>query len=137
MGCLGRPDVGHIFEDRRFTTADLCYITGASQQTGRTSGDGKMADAGTLTRADLAEVLNRQVGLSRTDAAAMIESILGHMTTALLDGENVKISGFGTFVLRDKSERIGRNPKTGIEVPITPRRVLTFRASQGMRQKVK
>jgi integration host factor subunit alpha len=96
-----------------------------------------MADAGTLTRADLAEMLNRQVGLSRADAAAMAESILGHMTSALLNGDNVKISGFGTFVLRDKAERIGRNPKTGVEVPITPRRVLTFRASQGMRQKVK
>lgn len=96
-----------------------------------------MAEAGTLTRADLAETLNRQVGLSRADASAMIESILDHMTTALLDGGNVKISGFGTFVLRDKGQRIGRNPKTGIEVPITPRRVLTFRASQGMRQKVK
>ena len=70
-----------------------------------------MAEAGTLTRADLAEMLNRQVGLSRADAAGMIESILEHMTTALLDGENVKISGFGTFVLRDKSERIGRNPR--------------------------
>jgi integration host factor subunit alpha len=67
----------------------------------------------------------------------MVESILGHMTSALLNGDNVKISGFGTFVLRDKAERIGRNPKTGVEVPITPRRVLTFRASQGMRQKVK
>ena len=96
-----------------------------------------MADAGTLTRADLAEMLNRQVGLSRADAAEMVESILGHMTRALLNGDNVKISGFGTFVLRDKAERIGRNPKTGVEVPITPRRVLTFRASQGMRQKVK
>jgi integration host factor subunit alpha len=96
-----------------------------------------MADAGTLTRADLADMLNRQVGLSRADSAAMVESILGHMTSALLNGENVKISGFGTFVLRDKAERIGRNPKTGVEVPITPRRVLTFRASQGMRQKVK
>lgn len=96
-----------------------------------------MADAGTLTRADLAEMLNRQVGLSRADAASMVESILGHMTGALLNGNNVKISGFGTFVLRDKAERIGRNPKTGVEVPITPRRVLTFRASQGMRQKVK
>ena len=96
-----------------------------------------MAEAGTLTRADLAEILNRQVGLSRADAAAMIESVLDHMTTALIDGENVKISGFGTFVLRDKAERIGRNPKTGVEVPITPRRVMTFRASQGMRQKVK
>jgi integration host factor subunit alpha len=96
-----------------------------------------MADAGTLTRADLAEMLNRQIGLSRADAAQMVESILGHLTEALIGGENVKISGFGTFVLRDKGERIGRNPKTGIEVPITPRRVLTFRASQGMRQKVK
>ena len=96
-----------------------------------------MADAGTLTRADLAEMLNRQVGLSRADAAEMVESILGHMTSALLNGDNVKISGFGTFVLRDKAERIGRNPKTGVEVPITPRRVLTFRASQGMRQKVR
>jgi integration host factor subunit alpha len=82
-------------------------------------------------------MLNRQIGLSRADAATMVESILGHMTSALLNGDNVKISGFGTFVLRDKAERIGRNPKTGVEVPITPRRVLTFRASQGMRQKVK
>jgi len=96
-----------------------------------------MANAGTLTRADLAEMLNRQVGLSRADAAAMVVSILGHMTSSLLNGDNVKISGFGTFVLRDKAERIGRNPKTGLEVPITPRRVLTFRASQGMRHKVK
>ena len=96
-----------------------------------------MADAGTLTRADLAETLNRQIGLSRADSSAMIETILDHMTTALIDGENVKISGFGTFVLRDKGERVGRNPKTGVEVPITPRRVLTFRASQGMRQRVK
>lgn len=96
-----------------------------------------MAEAGTLTRADLAEIMNRQVGLSRADAAAMIESILDHMTNALIGGDNVKVSGFGTFVLRDKGERIGRNPKTGVEVPITPRRVLTFRASQGMRQKVK
>jgi len=96
-----------------------------------------MVDTGTLTRADLAEMLNRQIGLSRADSAAMIESILDHMTAALLGGDNVKISGFGTFVLRDKGQRIGRNPKTGIEVPITPRRVLTFRASRGMQQKVK
>ncbi|MFC4293007.1 integration host factor subunit alpha [Sphingorhabdus arenilitoris] len=96
-----------------------------------------MADAGTLTRADLAETLNRQIGLSRTESAAVIESILDHMTNALIGGENVKISGFGTFVLRDKGERVGRNPKTGVEVPITPRRVLTFRASQGMRERVK
>ena len=96
-----------------------------------------MVDAGTLTRADIAEFINRQVGLSRADASNLIESALNHIIDALVAGENVKISGFGTFVLRDKGERVGRNPKTGIEVPITPRRVLTFRASQGLRQKVK
>lgn len=96
-----------------------------------------MADAGTLTRADIAEAINRHVGLSRADASAIIESLLGHVLDALVVGENVKISGFGTFVLRDKAQRIGRNPKTGVEVPITPRRVLTFRASQGLRQKVR
>ena len=96
-----------------------------------------MADAGTLTRADIAETINRQVGLSRADAAGMIDSILNHIIDAVVAGENVKISGFGTFVLRDKGQRVGRNPKTGVEVPITPRRVLTFRASQGLRFKVK
>jgi integration host factor subunit alpha len=90
----------------------------------------------TLTRADLADTMNRQVGLSRADSAVMVESILDHMTEALVDGENVKISGFGTFVLRDKGERTGRNPKTGVEVPIAPRRVLTFRASQTMRDRI-
>jgi integration host factor subunit alpha len=90
----------------------------------------------TLTRADLAEAINRKVGLSRADALSMVESILDHMGNALETGENVKISGFGTFLLRDKSERIGRNPKTGIEVPITPRRVLTFRASQMLKERI-
>ncbi len=66
----------------------------------------------------------------------MVEDILSHMCESLSNGENVKISGFGTFVLRDKGERVGRNPKTGIEVPIAPRRVLTFRASQMMRDRI-
>ena len=95
-----------------------------------------MIENGTLTRADLAESLNRHVGLSRAEAATLVESILDHMSGALERGENVKISGFGTFVLRDKGERIGRNPKTGVEVPIAPRRVLTFRASQMMRDRI-
>lgn len=95
-----------------------------------------MVAAGTLTRADLAEALHRQVGLSRTDSARMVEQILGHMCHALAEGENVKISGFGTFVLREKGERIGRNPKTGVEVPIAPRKVMTFRASQMMRERI-
>jgi integration host factor subunit alpha len=95
-----------------------------------------MAETGTLTRADIAEVLHREVGLSRADSANLVEQILGHMCAALTNGQNVKISGFGSFVLRDKGERIGRNPKTGIEVPIAPRRVLTFRASQMMRDRI-
>jgi len=95
-----------------------------------------MADAGTLTRADLAEALHRHVGLSRAESSGMVEAVLRHMCEALTRGENVKISGFGSFILRDKNERIGRNPKTGVEVPIAPRRVLTFRASQQMRDRI-
>ncbi len=95
-----------------------------------------MRSVGTLTRADLADVIHRKVGLSRAESLDMVESILGHMCDAMSDGQNVKISGFGTFLLRDKGERIGRNPKTGIEVPITPRRVMTFRASKMLKDKV-
>ncbi|MGD9811375.1 MAG: integration host factor subunit alpha [Sphingobium sp.] len=95
-----------------------------------------MGDNGTLTRADLADRLNSKIGLSRAESARIIESIIDLMCDALAKGENVKISGFGTFVLRDKTERVGRNPKTGIEVPISPRRVLTFRPSQIMRDYV-
>ena len=94
------------------------------------------SDIGTLTRADLAEALHREVGLSRADSGELVEQILACMCESLSDGENVKISGFGTFVLRDKGERVGRNPKTGVEVPIAPRRVLTFRASQMMRDRI-
>jgi len=90
----------------------------------------------TLTRAAIAEAINRKLGLSRAESLQMVESILEHMCEALASGENVKISGFGTFLLRDKSERIGRNPKTGVEVPITPRRVLTFRASQLLKERI-
>lgn len=90
----------------------------------------------TLTRADIADAIHRRLGLSRAEALGMVESIIDRMSEALEKGENVKISGFGTFLLRDKNERIGRNPKTGIEVPITPRRVLTFRASQILKDKI-
>jgi integration host factor subunit alpha len=96
-----------------------------------------MAAEGTLTRSDLADSLNKNIGLSRAESATIIESILGHITSALEKGDNVKISGFGSFLVRDKGERLGRNPKTGVEVVIPPRRVLTFRASQIMRAEVK
>ena len=93
-------------------------------------------DRGTLTRADLSEEVHREIGLSRADAASVVEQLLDHMCGALAKGENVKISGFGSFILREKGERVGRNPKTGIEVPIAPRRVLTFRASQMLRDRI-
>ena len=93
-------------------------------------------DRGTLTRAELSEEVHREIGLSRADAASVVEQVLDHMCGALAKGENVKISGFGSFILREKGERVGRNPKTGIEVPIAPRRVLTFRASQMLRDRI-
>lgn len=84
----------------------------------------------TLTRADLSEAVYQEVGLSRHESAQLVETILDEICQALVQGVNVKISSFGNFLIRDKSGRIGRNPKTGQEVPIAPRRVLTFRASQ-------
>lgn len=96
----------------------------------------RQSDASTLTRADLADVVHQEIGLSRAESANIVERVLYHMCHALAEGENVKISGFGSFILRDKGERVGRNPKTGVEVPIAPRRVLTFRASQIMRERI-
>jgi integration host factor subunit alpha len=85
---------------------------------------------------DLSEAIFREVGLSRNDASQMVESVLDHMSDALVRGEQVKISSFGTFSVRDKTARIGRNPKTGEEVPINPRRVLTFRPSHLLKDRV-
>ena len=95
-----------------------------------------MRSTETLTRAAIAEAIHRKLGLSRAESLAMVESILGLMCESLAEGQNVKISGFGTFLLRDKGERVGRNPKTGVEVPITSRRVLTFRASQLLKDRI-
>lgn len=90
----------------------------------------------TLTRMDLSEAVFREVGLSRNESAQLVESVLGHMSDALVKGESVKISSFGTFTVREKAARVGRNPKTGEEVPISPRRVLTFRPSHLMKDRV-
>jgi len=83
----------------------------------------------TVTRSDLADAVYREIGLSRNESAKIVESVLSLIGDALNSGETVKISSFGSFSVRKKGERIGRNPKTGEEVAITPRRVLTFRAS--------
>ena len=90
----------------------------------------------TLTRMDLTEAVFREVGLSRNESAALVTSVLQHVSDALVDGEQVKISSFGTFSTRDKSARTGRNPKTGEEAPIPPRRVMTFRPSHLMKDRV-
>lgn len=90
----------------------------------------------TLTRMDLSEAVFREVGLSRNESAQLVEAVLEHMSDALVRGEQVKISSFGTFSVRNKSARVGRNPKTGQEVPINPRRVLTFRPSHLMKDRV-
>ena len=94
-----------------------------------------MADK-TLTRMDLADAVHSQVRLSRNDSADLVESVLNHVSDSLVRGETVKISSFGTFSVRKKAARIGRNPKTGEEVPIHPRRVLTFRPSHLMKDRV-
>ena len=90
----------------------------------------------TLTRMDLADAVHSQVGLSRNESADLVETVLDHVSDALVRGEQVKISSFGTFSVREKAARVGRNPKTGEEVPINPRRVLTFRPSHLMKDKV-
>jgi integration host factor subunit alpha len=95
-----------------------------------------MIETGTLTRADLADAVHRNIGLSRAECSAMVESILVHMSDALGKGENVKITGFGTFSVRKKDERIGRNPKTGVEVPIPARRVISFRPSLSVKARI-
>jgi integration host factor subunit alpha len=85
---------------------------------------------------DLTEAVFREVGLSRNESATLVDSVLQHISDALVAGEQVKISSFGTFSTRDKNARMGRNPKTGEEVPISPRRVLSFRPSHLMKDRV-
>jgi integration host factor subunit alpha len=90
----------------------------------------------TLTRADLAEAIVKKVGLPRNESQGLVEMVLGEISNSLERGESVKLSSFGSFSLREKGERVGRNPKTGQEVPITPRRVLVFRASTTMKDRI-
>lgn len=90
----------------------------------------------TLTRADLAEAVYQEVGLSRSESSQLVESVLNEVADTLVKGETVKLSSFGSFQVREKAGRVGRNPKTGEEVPIEPRRVLVFRASHVLKDKI-
>lgn len=91
---------------------------------------------GSLTRADIASAIQVQVGLSNAKSLELTEAIIAHMCAAMAAGQNVKIAGFGTFLLREKGARVGRNPKTGEEHAIAPRRVLTFRASAMLKDRI-
>ena len=97
------------------------------------SDDNSEANKGTLTKAELADLLFEKVGFNKREAKDMVESFFEEVRTALERGEGVKLSGFGNFQLRDKPQRPGRNPKTGEEIPITARRVVTFHASQKLK----
>ena len=92
--------------------------------------------AKTLTRSDLSEAVYQEVGLSRNESAALVERVLDEVTGALLRDEQVKLSSFGTFLVRAKGGRVGRNPKTGQEVPIAPRKVLLFRPSHVLKDHI-
>jgi len=90
----------------------------------------------TVTRADLSEAVYQKVGLSRSESAALVELVLSEICDCLAQGETVKLSSFGSFVVREKGQRVGRNPKTGIEVPIEPRRVLVFKPSNVLKSRL-
>jgi integration host factor subunit alpha len=90
----------------------------------------------TVTRADLCEAVYQKVGLSRTESADLVEMVLDEISDCLVRGESVKLSSFGSFLVRSKGERIGRNPKTGEEVPISPRRVMVFKPSNVLKQRI-
>lgn len=91
--------------------------------------DGKPMSQETITRTDLSEAVYQKIGLSRVESAELVETVLEIISDRIVEGESVKLSSFGSFLVRSKNERIGRNPKTGEEVPITPRRVMVFKPS--------
>ncbi len=92
--------------------------------------------ARTVTRANLSDAVYQEVGLSRSESAELVDSVLNEISDALVRGETIKLSSFGSFMVRQKGERVGRNPKTGEEAPILPRRVLVFRASHALKSRI-
>jgi integration host factor subunit alpha len=90
----------------------------------------------TVTRAELSEAVYQRIGLSRSESSALVELVLNEISEALSVGKSVKLSSFGSFLVRDKGQRVGRNPKTGVEVPIEPRRVMVFKPSNIMKARV-
>ena len=114
--------------------AELTRFRRKSNNIGNRQGEKMVAD--TVTRAQLSEAVYQEVGLSRNESAQLVESVLKEMADALARGDTVKISSFGSFFVRKKGQRMGRNPKTGEEVPIRPRKVLVFRASHVLKNRI-
>jgi integration host factor subunit alpha len=115
----------NVLQERQLSSDNSVVIARAS-----------VGERATLTRAELADALYRNIGLSRLESAQLLEMVLAEIGDAFARGENVKLSGFGTFNLRSKRERIGRNPKTGVEAKIEQRNVLIFRPSDNLRQRI-
>jgi integration host factor subunit alpha len=123
---------GRIFK----TSPNSLYLKNFSARS-RVGENGRIRMAAqTVTRAQLSEAVYQEVGLSRNESAALVEIVLAEISDALARGEMVKISSFGSFAVRKKGKRVGRNPKTGTEVPINPRRVLVFRASHVLKDHI-
>ncbi|WP_348645194.1 integration host factor subunit alpha [Methylobacterium sp. BTF04] len=97
---------------------------------------GRRMSGKTVTRADLSEAVYQQVGLSRTESSALVETVLAEICGCLASGETVKLSSFGSFVVRSKGRRVGRNPKTGVEVAIEPRQVMVFKPSNVLKARI-
>lgn len=96
----------------------------------------KQSDINTITRADLAESVYKSMGLSRVESNNLVEMVIDEISSTLIKGENVKLSSFGSFLVRSKNKRIGRNPKTGVEVVIEPRKVLVFKPGAVMKKQI-
>jgi integration host factor subunit alpha len=115
------------------TSAGEVGSSRAELKVGRRSGG---TEPRTITRVDLAEAVYRRVGLSRKESAILVQLVLSEIADILVSGETVKLSSFGSFVVREKAERIGRNPKTGVEAPITQRRVMVFKPSSVLKARI-
>jgi integration host factor subunit alpha len=128
-------DIRQLFVIDAFLPWD--YGSGGRSGTLRATGEREAAmSQETVTRAQLSEAVYQEVGLSRNESADLVETVLNEISDALARGEMVKISSFGSFSVRQKGQRVGRNPKTGEEVPIMPRRVLVFRASHVLKARI-
>jgi integration host factor subunit alpha len=126
----------HEFVKKRRHVLDRTWFSGQASQSD--SREAQVTDQAkqTLTRAQLSEAVYQTVGLSRTESAQLVERVLDEIAASLMRGETVKLSSFGSFAVRQKGGRVGRNPKTGEEVPIEPRRVLVFRPSHVLKDRV-